>query len=118
MAGSIIEPMLPASEIAPNPRDHAIIGVFASILLMAALGVAGLLSGWRGVPEPLVLTGVIAIVFSGFITFAAMAVARKPLARRGWPRAATGALWSGAVFAILNAAFWVVAFLAVRARYS
>ena len=106
-------------ESAPNPRDHAIVGVLGSILLMAALGVAGvLLSGSRGVPDPLVVTGVVAIVGSGFITFAAMAVARKPLARRGWPRAARGALWAGAVFAILNAAFWVVSLIAVRARYS
>jgi hypothetical protein len=100
-----------------NPRDHEIVGIFVSVLLTVGLAGSGaLLAGGRGVPDALIFVGVLAILFGGFITLALVAVARKRAATRGWPRAAKGALWTGAAVAILNVAFWIVALLAARSR--
>ena len=108
----------PSENVLSNPRDHAIVGVFVSILLTVGLGGAGaLLAGGRGVPHALILVGVLAILFCAFITLALVAVARKRAARQGWPRAAKGALWASAAVAILNVAFWIVALLAARRRW-
>jgi hypothetical protein len=101
-----------------NPRDHEIVGILVSILLSVGLAVAGaLLAGGRGVPDALILAGVLGISFCGFITLALVAVARKRAVRQGWPRAAKGALWASAAAAILNGAFWIVALLAARSRW-
>jgi hypothetical protein len=101
-----------------NPRDHEIVGIFVSVLLTVGLAGSGaLLAGGRGVPDALIFVGVLAILFCGFITLALVAVARKRAARRGWPRAAKGALWTGAAVAILNVAFWIVALLVARSRW-
>lgn len=108
------------SDVIANRWDHPVLGMFAIALMMITLGITGLLlSGWRDSPEPLILAGVIMMLFSGFITLGVMAfVVRKPLARRGWPRTAAGGLrWAG-VAAFLNLVGWLFALLAARARYS
>lgn len=103
---------------AASRRDHALVGVFASMLLTIALaGIGGFLllegdsTGRRQiVPEALRVPGLVLMLFSGVVSAGVVAAGRGLAARRGFTRAAQGALWTGAVVAALNVA--VVALLA------
>jgi hypothetical protein len=98
--------------------DHMLVGVFVSMLLTIALtGIGAFLllegdsTGRRQmVPEALRLPGLVLMLFSGVVSAGVVAACRSHAVRRGFTRAAQGALWTGAVVAALNVA--LVALLA------
>ena len=104
-------------EASTRRGDHALVGVFVSTLLTIALaGIGAFLvlegdsTGRRQMPEALRVPGIVLMLFSGVVSAGVVAAGRGLAARRGFRRAAQGALWTGAVLAALNIA--VVALLA------
>lgn len=98
--------------------DHRLVGVLGAMTLTAAFAAFGgflLLEGDSTgrrhiVPEILRVPGLVLMLFSGVAGAVVVIVLRGRAARRGWPRAANGALWTSALAATLNIA--VVAILA------
>ena len=104
---------------APKSRwDHALLGVLASMALtltLAGVGAFVLLEGdstgrRQIVPEALRVPGLVLMLFSGVAGAAVVSACRGRITRRGWPRAAQGALWTSGLSAALNVA--LVAILA------
>ena len=93
--------------------DHGLVGVLGAMTLTAAFAAFGgflLLEGDSTgrrhiVPESLRLPGLILMLFSGVAGGVVVTASRGFASRRGWPRAARGALWTSAVAAALNVAF-------------
>jgi len=110
--------MVETSAAAPaRPQDREWVGAIASVSLTCGLALAGgLLAGQRGMPDPLILAGVVSFLFCGVITALIVALSRRLLVRRGWPRAVQGARWASSVAALLNVAFWIAALIMVRRR--
>ncbi|MBP6705026.1 MAG: hypothetical protein KA385_16045 [Vicinamibacteria bacterium] len=110
-------------EASKHRWDHPVVGMFASIavtIILAALGSFLLLKGDSTgrrhlVPEFLRLPGLLLLLFSGVAGAAIAAVFRASVARRGWPRAAKGALWTSVIVGALNLAIVALVF-ALRFR--
>jgi hypothetical protein len=112
--------MLEASAAPPvRTQDREWVGALAAIGLTCGLALAGfLLAGWRGTPPPLVVVGLVSLLFCGVITSLVVAMAFRVLVRQGWPRMARGARWASTVAALMNVVFWFVAFVMARRRLS